>query len=87
MGQRHASQVLHQWTTRLHPLLCISTLCRVPVTLANGPAAAEFVEMPRHAKYPPAGTKQQMRSSTLWIDQADAQVGPGGPGLAPGCTA
>lgn len=47
---------------------------RVPVTLSNGPATAEFVEMPRHAKHPPAGTKQQMRSSSIWIDQADAQV-------------
>ncbi len=42
--------------------------------LSNGPASPEFVEMPRHAKYPPAGTKQQMRSSSLWLDQADAQV-------------
>ena len=53
---------------------------RVPVTLSNGPAAPEYVEMPRHAKYPPAGTKQQMRSGSLWLDQTDAQVGAGGRG-------
>lgn len=51
--------------------------CRVAVRLINGPAETEFVEMPRHAKYPAAGTKRQMRSSTLWLDQADAQVGVG----------
>ena len=50
------------------------------MTLSNGPAAVEFVEMPRHAKHPPAGTKQQMRSSALWMDQADAQVGGSGVG-------
>ncbi|KAL4439440.1 hypothetical protein ABPG77_008769 [Micractinium sp. CCAP 211/92] len=52
----------------------VETDGRVPVTLSNGPATAEFVEMPRHAKHPPAGTKQQMRSSSIWIDQADAQA-------------
>jgi hypothetical protein len=45
------------------------------VRLSNGPATPEFAELPRHAKYPPAGTKQQMRSSSLWLDQADVQVG------------
>ena len=46
----------------------------MPVTLLNGPAAEESVEMPRHAKHPPAGTKQQLRSSSLWLDQADGQA-------------
>ncbi|KAI7845298.1 hypothetical protein COHA_001141 [Chlorella ohadii] len=46
----------------------------VPVTLSNGPAAPEFVEQPRHAKNPAVGTKQQMRSGSLWLDQADAQA-------------
>lgn len=49
--------------------------CRVPVTLSNGPAAPEYVEQLRHAKNPAVGTKQQMRSGSLWLDQADAQVG------------
>ena len=48
--------------------------CSVPVRLSGGPAAPEFIEVPRHAKHPPAGTKQQMRSSSLWLEQADAQV-------------
>lgn len=43
--------------------------------LSNGPAAAESVELPLHAKNPAVGTKQQLRSSSLWLDQADAQVG------------
>jgi len=47
----------------------------VPVSLSNGPSAPEFVEQPRHAKNPAVGTKQQMRSGSLWLDQADAQVG------------
>ncbi|PSC73885.1 glutamyl-tRNA synthetase [Micractinium conductrix] len=47
---------------------------RVPVRLSGGPAAPEFIEVPRHAKHPPAGTKQQMRSSSLWLEQADAQA-------------
>lgn len=52
-------------------------LCRVPITLSNGPSTPELVEQPRHAKNPAVGTKQQMRSSSLWLDQADAQVGLG----------
>ncbi|EFN53000.1 hypothetical protein CHLNCDRAFT_137448 [Chlorella variabilis] len=52
----------------------VETDCKVAVRLINGPAETEFVEMPRHAKYPAAGTKRQMRSSTLWLDQADAQA-------------
>ncbi|KAL4855849.1 Glutamate--tRNA ligase [Chlorella vulgaris] len=52
----------------------VETSARVPVTLSNGPAAPEFVEVARHAKHAAAGTKQQMRSSSLWLDQADAQT-------------
>ncbi|PRW45405.1 glutamyl-tRNA synthetase isoform A [Chlorella sorokiniana] len=52
----------------------VESVGRVPVTLSNGPAAPEFVEQPRHAKNPAAGTKQQMRSGSLWLDQADAQA-------------
>lgn len=33
-----------------------------------------YVEQLRHAKNPAVGTKQQMRSGSLWLDQADAQA-------------
>eukprot|EP00955_Chlamydomonas_euryale_P091831 364650-Chlamydomonas_euryale.AAC.5 len=45
---------------------------KVSVTLAGGPEALEVVTVPRHKKHPPAGKKSQMRSSQIWIDQADA---------------
>lgn len=45
---------------------------RVAVNLFDGPDPVEVVEVPKHQKYPPAGMKQQVRSKTLWLDQADA---------------
>ncbi|GAB4821570.1 hypothetical protein N2152v2_008616 [Parachlorella kessleri] len=45
---------------------------KVPVRLTNGPAEPEFVTIPRHKKYPPAGKKAQLRTSEIWLDQADA---------------
>ena len=47
---------------------------KVPVTLTNGPAAAEQVVMPQHPKNPAVGKKIQTRAKRIWIDQADAQV-------------
>ena len=47
---------------------------RVPVTLVGAPEPAECVEVPKHQKYPPAGVKQQLRSTSLWLDQADAAL-------------
>jgi glutamyl-tRNA synthetase len=47
---------------------------RVLVAMEGGPAypSGELVEMPRHQKYPPAGTKMVLRSNKLWLDQVDA---------------
>lgn len=38
----------------------VETVAKVPVTLAGAPE--EAVEVPKHAKYPPAGMKTQLRS-------------------------
>lgn len=46
---------------------------RVPVRLSGGPDPPESVDVPRHNKYPPAGMKKQLRSTSLWLDQMDAQ--------------
>jgi glutamyl-tRNA synthetase len=40
---------------------------RVPVRLTGGPESIEIVEVPRHNKYPPAGTKKQLRSSVSMV--------------------
>lgn len=32
------------------------------------------MSVPKHKKYPPAGEKQSVRSSRIWIDLADAQA-------------
>ena len=45
---------------------------RVPVRISAGPDPPEYVDVPRHNKYPPAGTKKQLRSNLIWLDQADA---------------
>ncbi|GFH06937.1 putative glutamate--tRNA ligase, cytoplasmic, partial [Haematococcus lacustris] len=46
---------------------------RVPVTLINGPSSEQVVTVPRHKKYPPAGKKAVLQSSSLWLDQVDAK--------------
>ncbi len=33
----------------------------------------QFVTVPKHKKYPPAGVKTQLRTNSIWIDQADAK--------------
>uniref|UniRef100_A0A7S0WYI8 glutamate--tRNA ligase n=1 Tax=Chlamydomonas leiostraca TaxID=1034604 RepID=A0A7S0WYI8_9CHLO len=46
---------------------------RVTLTLTNGPQQPEYVVVPRHKKHAPAGTKAVLRTSSLWLDQADAK--------------
>lgn len=50
----------------------IETNDRVAVKISDGPDPAEYVDVPRHNKYPPAGTKKQLRSNYIWLDQVDA---------------
>ncbi len=50
----------------------------VPVALAGAPEPAERVEVPRHAKHPPAGTRTQVRARAILLEQADAAL------IAPG---
>ena len=45
---------------------------KVPVRLRNGPAIPEVVSVPKHKKFPPAGTKLTTRMSQIWLDQVDA---------------
>lgn len=52
----------------------IVTADRVAVTLTNGPAEPELVTVPKHKKYPPAGKKTLIRTSTIWLEQVDART-------------
>ena len=55
----------------------VETACRVTVTLAGGPSPPKAVDVPRHLKHPPAGTKRQLRGQQLWLDQASGTAGRG----------
>lgn len=50
----------------------VESLAAVRVHLANGPRQQEEAVLPRHPKNPNVGTKRQIRTKELWIDQADA---------------
>jgi len=45
---------------------------KVPLLLSNGPMTPEVAIIPRHKKYPPAGSKATTMCSALWLDQVDA---------------
>jgi len=49
----------------------IATEGRVPVNLSGAPSE-EIVDVPRHQKNSSVGMKKQLRSGSLWLDQADA---------------
>ncbi|KAJ7074159.1 glutamate-tRNA ligase [Mycena amicta] len=45
----------------------------VPVTLTNGPSAPEIKSLPKHKKNPDVGEKKTIFTSTILIEQEDAQ--------------
>ena len=47
---------------------------KVPVTLSNGPAQLELLTVPKHKKNPDVGVKTLYRTSSIFIDQEDAQA-------------
>lgn len=50
----------------------IVTAGKVPLTLSNGPAAVEVVQVAKHKKNAALGEKAMSKSSTLWLEQVDA---------------
>lgn len=47
---------------------------KVLVTLSNGPPQLELLTVPKHKKNPDVGVKTLYRTSTIFIDQEDAQT-------------
>lgn len=45
---------------------------RVRLALAGAPDPPDVVDVPRHKKYAPAGTKRTMHCASVWLDAADA---------------
>jgi hypothetical protein len=54
-------------------LIQVLTRCRVPVTINGGPSGVEVKTLPKHKKNPDVGDKKTVYSSTILIDQEDAQ--------------
>lgn len=47
---------------------------KVPVTVSNGPTKLELLTIPKHKKNPDVGSKTLYRTSSILIDQDDAQA-------------